>query len=65
MERVEWIDDLDMRIFRTRGIVGADGLIPICIAWSQVAGSPQIIDDGFPADTSSFCPSKYLGLAHQ
>ena len=38
-------------------------IIPMCIAWSQVAGSPQIIDDGFPADTSSFCPSKYSVLS--
>ena len=38
-------------------------IIPMCIAWSQVAGSHQIIDDGFPADPSSFSPSKYSVLS--
>ena len=32
MERVEWIDDLDMRIFRAQGIVGVDGCIPMSTA---------------------------------
>jgi hypothetical protein len=27
MQRMEWIDDLDMRIFRAQGIVGVDGCI--------------------------------------
>jgi len=27
MEWVEWIDDLDMRVFRAQGIVGVDGII--------------------------------------
>src|SRR5580692_8646988 len=63
MERVEWIDDLDMRIFRARGIVGVDGIIPICIASSRVAGSRPISGVGFHADTSSFCPSKYSVLS--
>ena len=31
----------------------------MCIAWSQEEGSPQIVGDGFPADTSSFSLSKY------
>jgi hypothetical protein len=28
MERMEWVEDLDMRIFRAQGIVGVDGFIP-------------------------------------
>src|SRR5215469_14010392 len=35
------------------------GIIPISIVWSQGVGSPRIIGDGFAADTSSFCPSKF------
>ena len=32
MERVEWIEDFDMRIFRAQGIVGVDGIIPMSTA---------------------------------
>lgn len=61
-EWVKTVEDVDVRGFCTQGTVGVGVLIPMCIAWSQVAGSPQIIDDGFPAGTSSFCPSKYSVL---
>jgi hypothetical protein len=27
MERMEWIEDVDVRGFRTQGIVGADAII--------------------------------------
>ena len=41
MERVEWIDDLDMRIFRAQGIVGVDGLILMSTAsFPPVASLP-------------------------
>ena len=33
MERVELIEDLDVRGFCTQGTVGAGGRIPICIVW--------------------------------
>jgi hypothetical protein len=42
MERVEWIDDLDMRIFRARGIVGVDGCIPTSTALFLRPDSRQI-----------------------
>src|SRR5215469_3620197 len=34
-------------------------LIPTCIVWSQEEDSHPIIAAGFPAEGSSFCPSKY------
>ena len=43
MERVEWIDDLDMRVFRAQGIVGVDGFIPpLCRrrGWSLARSHP-------------------------
>ena len=39
MERVELIEDLDVRSFCTQGTVGAGGRIRTCTAWSPPAAS--------------------------
>jgi hypothetical protein len=39
MERVELIEDLDVRGFCTQGTVGAGGFILTCTAWSPAAVS--------------------------
>src|SRR5215469_1796055 len=57
-ERMKRIEDLDLTIFWTQGIVGVGVLIPICIVWSREEDSLPIIAAGFPVDLSSFCPSK-------
>jgi hypothetical protein len=59
MERVEWIDDLDMRIFRARGIVGVDGIIPMPIVWCPPADCRSITLVGFHRALASFFPSPY------
>ena len=46
MERVEWIDDLDMRIFRARGIVGVDGIIPMFTTSFPLGASLPMVPDG-------------------
>src|SRR5215472_5944603 len=59
MERMKRIEDLDLTIFWTQGIVGVGVLIPTCIVWSREEDSHPISAAGFPAEGSSFCPSKY------
>ena len=45
-ERMERIEDLYARIFRTQGIVGADGFIRTCIASCSAADSPPMAPAG-------------------
>jgi hypothetical protein len=59
MERVEWIDDLDMRIFRARGIVGVDGLIRTSTVSSLPADSRPTVPGGFIPATPSSYPCTY------
>jgi len=53
MKRVERIEDLDLCVFRAQGIVSVDVLIPICIAWYPVEGSPGTAAVGWPAVPAS------------
>jgi len=55
-ERMERIEDLYARIFRAQGIVGADGTIRICTAWSPVAEYRQSMTAGFLPAISFCCP---------
>jgi hypothetical protein len=47
MERVELIEDLDVRGFCTQGTVGAGGSIPTCTASFQPAVFHQTTRAGF------------------
>jgi len=40
MERVKRVEDLDMFLLHAQGIVSADGLTPMCIAWFLPEGWP-------------------------
>ncbi len=53
MERVELIEDLDVRGFCTQGTVDAGGTIPIFIAWSQPGALRPTGPAGSPAAASS------------
>ena len=55
MERVELIEDLDVRGFCTQGTVGAGGCILMCTAWSRQADSPPTASGGFTRSTPSSC----------
>jgi hypothetical protein len=55
MERVELIEDLDVRGFCAQGTVDAGGCILMCTAWSRQAGSPQTTSGGFTRSTLSSC----------
>ena len=59
IEWVKTVKDVDVRGFCTQGTVGVGVLIPTSIEWSREEDSHPIISDGFPADLSSFCRSKY------
>ena len=55
MERVELIEDLDVRGFCAQGTVGAGGCILMCTAWSRQAASSQTTSGGFIRSTPSSC----------
>ena len=57
MERIE---NLDVRVFRAQGIVGADATIRICIAWSRPAVSRPITSAGCTHAIAFFLPVKVL-----
>ena len=56
MKRAERIEDLDLPVFRAQGIVSADVLIPIFIAWYPVEESPGTAAVGWPAVPASSYP---------
>ena len=56
MERVERVEDLDMPVLRAQGIVGVDGITPICIVWSPAVASLWTASIGSPATPVSSCP---------
>ena len=56
MERVERIKHLDVRGFRTQGIVSADGFILMSTAWFRPVACLPIMADGFPLRTIFFYP---------
>jgi len=58
MERMEWVEDLDMRIFRAQGTVGVGVIIPMSIVWSPPVDSRWITPTGSTPATLSFFPSK-------
>jgi hypothetical protein len=55
MERVELIEDLDVRGFCAQGTVGAGSTILISTAWSQLGESRRTVLAGSLAALSSFC----------
>ena len=56
MERVERIENLNVRGFCAQGIVGADGLTPTSTVSSPLEDYLLTgTDGGFPASSSSFC----------
>ena len=61
LERMKRIEDLDLTIFWTQGIVGVGVFIPMFTVSSPPADSPAITPVGFdPTHASSF-PSPYYG----
>jgi hypothetical protein len=56
MERVELIEDLDVRGFCAQGTVGAGGIIRTCTAWFPEAASPWTVAVGWGAVHTSCCP---------
>src|SRR5712691_10251934 len=66
MERVERIEDLDVRGFCAQGTVNAGGLIPICTVWCRVAESLWTEAVGCPAVVvASSCPCAYCRAASE
>ena len=59
MERVERVENLDMPVLRAQGIVGADGIIPMSIAWSRPAASPPITSAGSTLAIASSSPERF------
>jgi hypothetical protein len=56
MERVEWVENLDVRTFCAQGTVGVGAIIPMStVSCQPVACLPTGLD-GFLAARSSFCP---------
>ncbi len=55
MERVELIEDLDVRGFRAQGTVDAGGCTRTFTVPSQRAGSPQTTATGYSPVILSFC----------
>src|ERR1700751_3277805 len=58
MERMEWIEDLDGRVFYAQGIVSVDASILISISSFPPAASPPITPDGFAPETNTSSPRK-------
>jgi hypothetical protein len=61
MERMKRIEDLDLTIFWTQGIVGVGVFIPMSTASSRRAGSRSITPAGFGLTLDSFSPSMCSG----
>ena len=55
MERVELIEDLDVRGFRAQGTVDAGGRIPMFTAWCPAVDCRRIIYDGSALRIISSC----------
>jgi hypothetical protein len=55
MERMEQVEDLDVRGFCAQGIVGADAIIPTYIASFPAVACRPITTAGSQADPDSFC----------
>jgi hypothetical protein len=55
MKRVKGVEDLNIRIIGTQGIVGVGALIRTCIAWFRVAAFPPMAGDGSRAGRTSSC----------
>src|SRR5271157_5738442 len=58
MERMEWVEDLDMRIFRAQGTVGVGVFILTSTVYLLPGVSLRITPVGFPRATPSFFPSR-------
>jgi hypothetical protein len=58
MERMKWIEDLDVRGVGTQGIVLDGGTTPICIASFRPAVSLPIACAGFDPTNDSFFPAR-------
>jgi hypothetical protein len=56
MERVERVEDLDVRAFCAQGIVGASGCIPTSTVSFPPADSPRTIVAGFARAIPSSYP---------
>jgi hypothetical protein len=56
MERVEWIEDLDVRGFYTQGIVSAGAITHTFIASCRAEDFHPILSAGSPAAQASFSP---------
>ena len=56
MERMERVEDLDMRVFCAQGIVSVDGSIRICIVSSRAAEFHRMVPAGSPAAPTFSCP---------
>jgi hypothetical protein len=59
LERMKRIEDLDLTIFWTQGIVGVGVFIPTCIVSSQAAGCLRTVPVGSPAALASSCRSEF------
>src|SRR5260370_27165979 len=63
IERVKRIENLDLSVFRTQGIVGVDVLIPMSTtSFPPAASLPTAPDGSIPRRASSF-PSRHLADA--
>ena len=60
MERMERVEDLDVRVFRAQGIVSADATIRMFIAWCRPAVSRPITSAGCIRRYPFFLPVKVL-----
>jgi hypothetical protein len=56
MQRVKGVEDLNIRIIGTQGILGVGAFIPICIVSCLVVASPWTAAVGWPAVQASSCP---------
>ena len=65
VERVERIEDLDLSVFCTQGIVGVGVTIPTSTVWLPLAASPWTTSAGFLAAIASSFPSKCLAVSSE
>src|SRR5215472_10950061 len=61
LERMKRIEDPDLTIFWTQGIVGVGVFIPMSIAWFLPADSAAITHAGFDPIPASFFPLRCYG----
>src|SRR5260370_38292368 len=59
IERVEWVEDLDVRVFYAQGIVSVDAFIRMCIALFPPVGCRSLPPTGFPHPSSSFSVARW------